>query len=155
LSRTEEDATVRAFARLLGFVSVTAMLFTFSACSGKKEEGKGDGVNPDHMAATGTALVMFCNTENKGPEDIDELTKRWGSDLPKGAIEKIRSGDIVVPWKVNLNKLGKTPEDLKSYVILYEKDAPTKGGYVMMGIENPKKVTAEEFKSLKLAHKDK
>jgi hypothetical protein len=138
----------------MGVLGVTAILLFLSACSGKKEDGKG-ALDPDHMKYVGVALVQYCDMENKGPANVEEQTKKWGNDLPKAAIEAIGSGKIVVPWNVNLSKVGKGPADLKSYVILYEKDAPTKGGYVMMGIEDPKKVTAEEFKSLKLAHDQK
>ena len=68
---------------------------------------------------------------------------------------RIRSGDIVVRWNVWVLGLAKKPGGNGAYVVAYDKDAPTKGGHVVMGDAAVKKVTPEEFKSLQLAEPDK
>jgi uncharacterized protein (TIGR03066 family) len=136
-----------SFSRQACVFCIAVVLLTLTACSGKK------GVKPEEMQYLAVALINECDGTNKGVASIEQLeTSPNTRDLPKTILEQARSGEVVVPWKVNLNNLAKLPGGLGSYVIVYEKDAPTKGGYIVMGLEKAKKVTAEEFKTLKLAH---
>jgi uncharacterized protein (TIGR03066 family) len=138
---------MRSFSRQAGVFCIAVVLLALTACSGKK------GVKPDDLTHVSIILINECDGSNKGVASIEQLEASPNArDLPKSVFDQIRSEDIVVPWKVNLSKLAMLPGGLGSYVIVYEKDAPTKGGYVVMGLEKAKKVTAEEFKTLKLAH---
>jgi hypothetical protein len=145
----------------MALLCVPALLVAFAGCSGKDKDksddkgkdtsGSGSSVSSDDIKYFGIALVGYADFKEKAPTSIDDiLALKATADLPKKTVELVRSGDIVGVWNVNFTKYRAT-KDLDDHVIAYEKDAPTRGGWVMMGIKNPEKVTAEEFKKLKLA----
>lgn len=141
---------MKSFARRICFLCFTAILLSFTACSGKKG---GSSVDPEQMKYLSMSLIGYCDGEGALPANIEGFKAWQGSkETPEAVLTQMGSGDIVVPWGVNLTNLFRIPGGIDSYVIIYEKDAPTKGGHVVMGLGNVKKVTAEEFKSLKLAH---
>jgi hypothetical protein len=55
----------------------------------------------------------------------------------------IKSGEVVVPWGVDLNKLA----DPATTVFAYEKETPEKGGLVLMADGNIDSLTPEQFRS--------
>jgi hypothetical protein len=150
---------MKSLARVIVFVCVPACLLALAGCSGKdkdKSNPSGSSIDPTDLQVLDLALVQYCVENGKGAAKIEDLKPhlRLATD-PEALMARVRSGEIVVPWNVNFEELKQIPPGIQQFVVIYEKDAPTRGGYVVMGIENPKKVTAEEFKKLKLAHDQK
>jgi len=77
------------------------------------------------------AVFSHSDTAKKGPANADDLAPYLEND--EKLLGEIRSGNIVVIWRVYLGDLAKKQGGLPAYVIAYEKDAPTKGGYVATG----------------------
>src|SRR2546423_715219 len=118
------------------------------ACSGKKDGGP-EGETARDLRRVGMAMMDYEDSKRKGASKVEELAPFLEND--EKLIQRIRSGDIVVIWNVSFAELSKTPGGSASYVIAYEKDALTKGGLVVMGDAAVTKVSAEEFKTLKMA----
>jgi len=124
------------------------LLCVGSACSGKKD---GDDASKD-LKNVAIAMTSYCDDKHKdkkGPSKAEDLAPYLGKD--ERLLERIRSGDIVVLWDVWLFDLFGEPGGLGGSVIAYEKDAPTKGGLVVMGDRTVKKVSPDEFTTLNLA----
>jgi hypothetical protein len=84
------------------------------------------------------------------PKSIKEFTS---NEMLIGAgTTAVRDGKIVVQWGSKLPDTGEEPGKVASPEILaYYKEVPDSGGYVLLLDRTVKKMTAEEFKSAKLA----
>lgn len=86
-------------------------------------------------------LLRTCNEMGKpAPRTLKEAEKLPGAS-PK-AIEALNSGAVVIYWGVNLNEYG------GASVIGYEKDAPEKGGAVILGDGTVTELAAEQFREI-------
>ena len=155
--------------RLVSRILVVFLLLALVSCSGKKKEGGGDDkkggdkggekgqVSELEMKVVALALMKAtddADTKGKPLSKVDELKGYLAADVDEEAtMAKLRSGEITVVLGFSLPAVAKAPGGLPAHVIAHEKDAATKGGYVAMGDVSVKKVTAEEFKTLKLAPK--
>ena len=145
---------MKAIARLMVFACVPVFLLALSGCSGKDK----DGGNVDELKILGSGVMGCQVSTGQGPASADDLKKFLTEFKEKGdaVLAKVKSGDYVVVWGFGFGGLSKEeagkPGD---HVIAYEKDVPNKGGHVVMSDMTIKKVTAEEFKGLKLAPKAK
>jgi hypothetical protein len=75
----------------------------------------------------------------KGLKEVQTLEQGFPT-----AVQKVRSGDLVVLWGAELSSEGEAPNT----VLAYEKAAPTAGGSVLMQDGRTiKKLSADEFKS--------
>jgi hypothetical protein len=81
------------------------------------------------------------NAERSGPKNVEELQKAFKPDA--AAIQRVKDGELVVRWGLRLP--GDFPEGTSNTVLAYEKNAPTKGGAVVMGDGQFRMMTAEEF----------
>jgi hypothetical protein len=59
----------------------------------------------------------------------------------------LKAGELVLIWDVNIGEVGETPAGTKGTILGYEKDAPTKGGLVLMVNGDIVDMTAEEFQA--------
>lgn len=147
--------------RLLSLVLLPVLLSVASGCGDKlkktnKVTGSWSGTSEDRkfndLKDLGVALSDYFLQNKKGasrPEDLAPFLK----DNPK-LLDRLRAGDLVVLWGVSPSELRKKLGGERAYVIAYEKNAPTAGGFVLLGDALVQKVTAEEFKKLKLAQPD-
>jgi hypothetical protein len=114
-------------------------------CGGGGGGGGGEGTNPkaaDDLRRFGMAFHAMNDAERRGPAKPEELEK-YSDPADKEAYANLRAGKYVFLWNVSLqDMLADGPSNL---VLAYEKDAPTKGGQVLMGDGFAKHMTAEEF----------
>lgn len=116
----------------------------------KKEKKEEKDPKFEELKDLGVALIDYAIKHKKGAAGTEDLAPLLKGN-PK-LLDRLRSGDIVVVWGVSPAELGKEPS---GYVVAYEKQTPTKGGYVLLGDAYVKKVTAAEFKKLELAEPKK
>lgn len=87
----------------------------------------------------------------KPPKSLKDFNAIGDADAPLG-YAAIRSGDVVVRWEVTLPDTEVEPTSPPSdEVLAYLKTVPEQGGNVLMVDRRIKAMTAEEFKSAKLA----
>ncbi len=153
---------MKHFSHRLTLVLFPALMCVLLGCSGQTNKDGKDGkegkdgknagsgaVGADDLKFVAEALIRYSDEKDKGPTKLDDLAPYL--EKTGKALGQIRSGAIVVIWGVSINDLSKKPGRSPAYVIAYEKGAPTSGGLVAMGNGEVKKVTAAEFKGLKLA----
>jgi hypothetical protein len=128
---------------------MTLFVLLLAGCSGK--DG-GSRVSDLDMKSTVLAHINYYDQKRKAPTKAEDLAQLMDKSEAH-VVTMMKSGDIVVQWDVSVADLMTAPGGPKEYVLAYEKDAPTKGGFVATGDAGVKKVTAEEFKALKLAKK--
>jgi hypothetical protein len=151
----EETRTMTSQTRRLALVLLLAPLFLLLGCSGKSDkngkggDGSSDAARSGDVKTVGMALLDYSDSNKKGPARVEDLVEYLMND--EKLIAQVRSGDIVAVWNVSVIDLNTKPGGSPSYVIAYEKDVPTKGGFVVMGDTSVKKVSPDEFKTLKLA----
>jgi hypothetical protein len=74
------------------------------------------------------------------PTKVEDLSEH--EDALPNALQPIRDGQIVVVWRI-----GYTPSS--SNVLAYAKDAPERGGKVLLRNGTVKEMSADEFRSAK------
>ena len=105
---------------------------------------------PNDLSQLALAYTL-CLNEGKPPANAEALAAWFEND--EKLLGKLQSGEIVFLYGVGTKQM--RPEGPSRTVIAYEKDAPTRGGYVVFADRAVKKVTADEFKTLKLAGQKK
>jgi hypothetical protein len=147
---------MKTVTRLMVCLCLPICLLTLAGCSGK-EKAKEKETEDDVKFLT----VMVLNYARSGDparsiEELEPFMKKPKPDKNHDAIvSRIKSGDLVVAWGVSYEDMDRAPGGLPEQMVVYEKDAATKGGYVGMADMKVKKVTPEEFKKLKFAEKRK
>jgi hypothetical protein len=111
----------------------------------------GDGKSDDPKAvndlkAIGLAFHNFNDTFHRGPKDAEEL-KPYLKDAGESPYQGLKDGKYVFSYGIPL--LDMQPWD--QTILAYEKDVPTKGGPVVFADMVVKHLSAEEFKTAKLA----
>jgi hypothetical protein len=92
----------------------------------------------------GLAYHTYYHEHKKGPNGPDDLVRYTGGD-EAGAklIQKVKDGTYVMIWGVDLRDA--TKQGAGDLVLGYEKDAPTRGGHVLLLSAEVKQLSAEEF----------
>jgi hypothetical protein len=72
---------------------------------------------------------------------MSDLASRQYEGIYPGAVHSLKQGKYVVVWGVKDKDSGT--------VLAYEKDAPTKGGAVLMADGTVREMTADELKAAK------
>ncbi len=83
-----------------------------------------------------------CLDAKKPPAKVEELAPYYENDAQ--LTDAIRKGDLVIFWNVQLLKL---TAGTSNTVLGYEKDAPARGGLVLMADGSVRRMTAAEFKA--------
>ena len=126
------------------FASLILVLFLeclCTACGASHNEIQ----NRAALAELNLYHFSFSAIFGRGPKDADEF-KRYveenvtSNGQPVKLNPRIFSGDIVVNWNGD-----STDESQKNAIVAYEKQVPTKGGYVALRIGETVKITAQEF----------
>lgn len=130
--RVRVSPTVR-----IGVVAVTAALLLAAGCG-----GAGNARTANDLRGIGLMYHEYHNANAKAPDKLEDL-KAYSSIDPKG-YEALAAGQYVFVYGVRLLDM---PEGTSKTVLAYEKDAPTKGGYVLMGDGSVQKLTAKEFQA--------
>ncbi|WP_165071199.1 hypothetical protein [Paludisphaera rhizosphaerae] len=86
-------------------------------------------------------LLRICREQNRPtPKSLKEAQK-LAAGLP-GAIDALKSGDVVIYWDVNLDEYG------GASAIGYEKKTPEQGGRVILGDGSTTEMSADQFKAV-------
>lgn len=83
----------------------------------------------------------FIKSQQKAPKQMSDLAKRQYEGIYPMAVAALKQGKYVVVWGVNGTDSGT--------VLAYEKDAPSKGGAVLMADGTVRDMTADQLKSAK------
>jgi hypothetical protein len=94
------------------------------------------------------AFHNHLDATNKAPQKADDLVPYL--DKNQKLIDALKGGDYVFLYGVTLLQM---TEGSSNTVLAYEKDVPTKGGFVAYGDGSVKKLTADDFKKAILAKK--
>ena len=97
----------------------------------------------------GEVYRVYQIVNKRPPKNVKELQAVSEGSL--SGYEAIRSGDVVVQWNATLPNIEETPGGGSPEVLAYLKDAPEKGGPVLMLDRSIKVMTADEFKAAKKA----
>jgi hypothetical protein len=105
--------------------------------------GSSSNLSPQHSALKEIHEMYghFIKSQKKAPSQMSDLAKKQYEGSYPGAVAGLKQGKYVVIWGVNSKDSGT--------VLAYEKDAPTKGGAVLMADGTVKDMTAEELKAAK------
>ncbi|AMV35961.1 hypothetical protein [Planctomyces sp. SH-PL62] len=117
---------------------LVSLIAPHSGC-GSSTESTVSGAEPSPVEQVGQLLRMHREQNRPTPRTLKEAQKS-GTALPR-ALEALRSGEVVIAWGLDLEEYGGTS------VIGYEKDAPDKGGAVVLGDGTVVELTAEEFQA--------
>jgi hypothetical protein len=96
----------------------------------------------------GIAYHNYFDSFKKGPAKAADLFDFL--DKNKRILDLLENKDIVFQYGVGILDM---TDGTSNTVLAYEKDAPTKGGFVLYGDASVKRLTAEEFKKATLAKK--
>jgi hypothetical protein len=83
----------------------------------------------------------YIKSQQKAPSKLSDLANKRYEGISPTAVAALKKGEYVVVWGVNSKDSGT--------VLAYEKDAPTKGGPVLMADGTVKEMTADELKAAK------
>jgi hypothetical protein len=81
----------------------------------------------------------YIKNHQKAPSQMSDLAKPQYEGIYPVAVAALKQGKFVIVWGVNSKDSGT--------VLAYEKDAPTKGGAVLMADGSVKDMTAEQLKA--------
>ena len=82
---------------------------------------------------------LFIKNHQRPPTQMSDLASRQYEGIYPGAVHSLKQGKYVVVWGVKDKDSGT--------VLAYEKDAPTKGGPVVMADGTVKTMTAEQLQA--------
>jgi hypothetical protein len=98
----------------------------------------------------GLAYFNYLGTFNQAPGKPADLAPFL--DNNKQLLGLLTREDVIFFWNVKPTQM---PDGASNTVLAYEKDVPDKGGWVLMGDGSVRKMTPNDFKTVKLAGKPK
>lgn len=129
-------------------LTMALVLVGFIGCSGSKSAG--DAKRTNDVREIGLAFHEFFGANAKPPTQASDL-KPYIKDEKAYAL--LSSSDFVFIWGVGFPDMAGNPDGSGGTILGYEKDAPEKGGLVLLGDGVVKNMTAEEFKKMPKAKK--
>ena len=125
---------------------VFALLSSACGSVAKVREAAARQQKQNDLMQIGLSYLSFCDQNRKGPVSADELLTFEPSLM--APLQKVKSGEYVIIWGVNLTDSKQFEPQGKSATILgYESAAPNAGGAVLMADSFAKPMTAAEFKA--------
>jgi predicted Zn finger-like uncharacterized protein len=108
--------------------------------------GERDPRLENDLRQIGIAYHNYCDTFRKGPAKAEDL-------LPFMEKKDVRllnllKNDLVFIYHVNIPDM---IDGTSNTILAYQKDAPTRGGYVLFGDADVRRLSAEEFRTKPLA----
>jgi hypothetical protein len=95
------------------------------------------------LMQAGLAYHQCHDTLSRGPVNLEEFKKYGGA--PPEVNQALENRELVVHWGVHIIK--DMPKGTGATVLGYDKDVPTKGGWVLMGDGTVKEMAAKEFEA--------
>ena len=128
--------------RLAGLLLLGGLAAGCASSTGPGGTAKGPAVE-DHLREVGTMLTLLSGETRRGYGNPADLA-RYEQGCPFG-YQAVKSGAVVVVPGATMPGEGEATGT--EAVIAYEKDVPTKGGYVLLHNGKVKQMTADEFRS--------
>ena len=127
--------------RLFAALFVLVGLFLTTGCGGKEDPA----VVREKVEFQEIYRVYqhFVKSQEKPPAELSDIATTQYEMLYPVTIKSLQDGKFVVVWNVN-------SKDART-VLAYDKDAPEKGGAVLMANGTMKTMTAREFAAVKPA----
>ncbi len=107
--------------------------------------GRADPAADAELKHIGMAYHNYYDARKKGPPDADALRPLLAGD--EGAYQGLKDGRYRFVWNADLLKNLPSEET----ILAYQKDAPSQGGLVLYLDGSRKTLTAEQFKTARLA----
>jgi hypothetical protein len=133
---------------MLTRVLVPALLVVLAA--GAPAPASDIKVGRDDMLKIGVAYKSYCDATGQPPAKAEQLAQYL--DNNKRLVDALKDKDIVFFYDVPMKRVGSTT-GCSLTVLAHEKDAPTKGGWVVVFDGSASLLSADEFKKLKLPKK--
>jgi hypothetical protein len=126
---------------------VAASAWAAAGCGGVTLTSRPPTFEEMALQEVGDLYLLYTGQHKKSPQKPQDF-EPYEAGLPQG-YRRVRSGDIIVRWGVNLVDLKKPEEtaDSPDEVLAYEKKVPTQGGVVLMKNRTVRTMTAEQFKA--------
>ena len=141
----------RVTAFILGVATVLAPFTALGCGGGGGKDGGGGGAGGDPAVANdlkqiGLAYHSYNDKyRGKGPPNAEALQEFLGGNI--AAYQALKDGRYVFLWNARLLDNVGGPE----VVLAYQKDVPSQGGLVLFMDGSTRNLTADEFKSARLA----
>ena len=120
------------------FLSAVLALAVLADCNGEDRRIQ--------LLSLKLGMQLYADVHKRGPGKLEDLD-HYFTQMRNPALRKaIEDGEIVVVWEAKLHPYDSDPD----VIVAYEKDAVTRGGWVITKKGDRRQVTAEEFKSLKM-----
>lgn len=117
---------------------------------GKVREAAQNAKTANELRAIGLACHNYWDKNpGKGPAKAEDLDP-FLLEFPV-ASKGLKDGTFVLFWGTSLTELMKGSVSTSDVVLGYEKDAPAKGGSVLMADGSVRRMTADDFKAAKKA----
>jgi hypothetical protein len=129
-------------------VLVPALLFVLAV--GAPAPASDIKIGHDDMEKIGIAYKSYCDDKGEPPAQVEQLAPYL--DNNKRLVDALKDKDIVFYYDVPQKRIGSSTGQSLT-VLAYEKDAPTKGGWVVVFDGGASHLSADEFKKLKLPKK--
>jgi hypothetical protein len=127
--------------KLLAALFIALSLIQLTGCGRKPEPAVAR--EKSELAEFYKVYQHFKKSQERAPAELDDLATTQYEMLYPGTMKALQEGKFVVVWNVN-TKDGAT-------VLAYDKDAPEKGGPVLMADGAVKIMSATEFAAAKRA----
>jgi hypothetical protein len=127
-------------------LSLALLLFPLAGCDSTSQTPPADATEAAALQQVGEMLRDYQLSNGSPPQTLKQLQANSGASL--GGFEQLKSSGIVVIWGATLpdtkeEPAGSPDED----VLAYSKDAPEKGGAVLLLNRTIRTMTADEFKA--------
>lgn len=127
---------------------LVALLMLALAGSASAQNAVQDQKTKNDLKQLVLAYHNYFDANNKAPEKPDDLGPFIEND--KRLLDLMKSGQVVFLFGVKPTEM---TDGTSNTVLVYEKDAPAKGGIVAYADGSVKKLSADEFKKATLAKK--
>jgi hypothetical protein len=134
-------------------VMVCCLALLAAGCGGSNRPPTPDETEEGALGQVGNLLLYYQSAKNKPPEKLADLAsvKQMGTN----GYEAIRDGQIVLRYGASLPDTKEEPGGAPSdEVVAYQSQVPESGGKVLLLNRTVKTMTADQFKSAKLAGKE-
>lgn len=127
-------------------IVVAAWAGLMAGCGSDTPTGGAEPMESLALRDLGEAYRIYSINNKRPPKEAADLYVLEAA-APTGVLS-LRQGDVVARWGVELPDLGEEPGKGSSTEILgYEKQAPERGGFVLLVNRTVKKMSADEFKA--------
>jgi hypothetical protein len=134
-------------------VAAWIVLVAFAGCGSRSQQGpvSESEMEDIKLREVGELYRSYHEMTKKPPRKLSDFNQ-LGDAGARGAYSAIRSGEVVLRWQATLPDTDVEPSSPESNEVLaYWKTVPEQGGPVLMLDRRLRRMTAEEFKSARLA----